>query len=274
MNAEFKEVGSEAGKYGIELVPGKNYTPILQKEIESRRNKLLAIEKAISTLDSSRVFERILELERELEVAKRESAEIEKRIEVLRSAESRGSRALSEVKRILGEIVDERLAELSPLFKELYSRLRPHIDWPDISYHIRGDVRRFLSLKVGEELNPRFMFSSGQRRAAGLAFLLAVHLSRSWCRLSTLILDDPVHHIDDFRALILIELLAAIRRSGQQLICTTEDSALADLLCRRLRSSETHEGCLINLEYKPGEGIKVASIREIHPFPAEVILSA
>jgi hypothetical protein len=274
VNAEFKELESEVRKYGIGPAPGKNYPPILQKEIESRRNKLLAIEKAISTIESSRVFERILELQRELEVAKRESAEIEKRIEVLRSAESRGSRALSEVKRVLGEIVDERLAELSPLFKELYSRLRPHIDWPDISYHIRGDIRRFLSLKVGEELNPRFMFSSGQRRAAGLAFLLAVHLSRSWCRLSTLILDDPVHHIDDFRALNLVELLAAMRRSGRQLICTTEDSALADLLCRRLRSSETDEGRLINLEYKAGEGIKVASMREIYPFPAEVILSA
>lgn len=274
VNAEFKELESEVRKYGIGLAPGKNYPPILQKEIESRRNKLLAIEKAISTIESSRVFERILELERELEAARRESAEFEKRIEVLRSAESRGLRALSEVKRILGEIVDERLAELSPLFKEIYSRLRPHIDWPEISYHIRGDVRRFLSLKVGEELNPRFMFSSGQRRAAGLAFLLAVHLSRSWCRLSSLVLDDPIHHIDDFRALNLVELLAAIRRSGEQLICTTEDSALADLLCRRLRSIETDEGCLINLEYKPGEGVKVASCRQIYPFPGEVILSA
>jgi DNA repair exonuclease SbcCD ATPase subunit len=274
VNVEFNELESEARKYGIGPAPGKNYPPILQKEIESRRNKLLAIEKAISTIESSKVFERILELERELEVTRRESAEIEKRNEVLRSAESRGLRALSEVKRILGEIVDERLAELSPLLKELYSRLRPHIDWPEISYHIRGDVRRFLSLKVGEELNPRFMFSSGQRRAAGLAFLLAVHLSRSWCRLFSLVLDDPIHHIDDYRALNLVELLAAIRRSGEQLICTTEDSALADLLCRRLRSVETDEGCLINLEYKPGEGVKVASCRQIYPFPGEVILSA
>jgi chromosome segregation protein len=72
----------------------------------------------------------------------------------------------------------------------------------------------------------------------------------------------------------LVELLAAIRRSGQQLICTTEDSALADLLCRRLRSSETDEGCLINLEYKVGEGVKVASCQQIYPFPAEVILTA
>ena len=76
------------------------------------------------------------------------------------------------------------------------------------------------------------------------------------------------------RALNLVELLAAIRRSGLQIICTTEDSALAELLCRRLRSSEADEGCLINMEYEPGEGIRVASSRQIYPFPAEVILSA
>lgn len=274
INAEFGDVENELRKYGVGPITGKNYLPMLQREIENRRSKVLGIEKAISTIESSKVFDRIRELERELEVSKRQSVEIEKRIERFRLTENRASRALSEVKRILGEIVDERLAEMSPLFKELYSRLLPHIDWPEISYHIRGDVRRFLSLKVGEDLNPRFMFSSGQRRAAGLAFLLSVHLSRSWCRLSSLILDDPIHHIDDFRALHLVELLAAIRRSGQQVICTTEDSALADLLCRRLRSSEADEGCLINVEYKPGEGVKVASTHRIFPFPEEVLLSA
>jgi len=274
IKAEFYEVENEVTKHGIGPSPREGYSAMLHGEIENRRNRLLAIEKAVSTIQSSKVFERILEIERELEVAKRESVEIEKRIERFRLTENRASRAASEMKRILGEIVDERLAELSPLFKELYSRLRPHIDWPEISYHIRGDVRRFLSLKVGEDLNPRFMFSSGQRRAAGLAFLLAVHLSRSWCRLSSLILDDPIHHIDDFRALNFVELLAAIRRLGQQVVCTTEDSALADLLCRRLRSSEADEGCLINVEYKPGEGVKVASTHRIFPFPEEVLLSA
>jgi hypothetical protein len=37
-------------------------------------------------------------------------------------------------------------------------------------------VRRFLKLEVGSELNPQFIFSSGQRRATGLAFVLSVNL--------------------------------------------------------------------------------------------------
>jgi len=160
-------------------------------------------------------------------------------------------------------MVDEQLAALSPLLVELYERLRPHVDWQKVRYNLRGDVRRMLSLEVGRGLNPNFVFSSGQRRAAGLAFLLAIHLSRNWCKLKTLILDDPVQHVDDYRALHLTELLAAVRRSGEQVICTVEDTALAELLARRLRSSYGDEGVVITLHYEPGQGATIADTRAV-----------
>jgi hypothetical protein len=47
----------------------------------------------------------------------------------------------------------------------------------------------------------------------------------------------PAEDRYDYRALNLVEVLAAIRRSGRQVIIAVEDAALADLLCRRLRSS-------------------------------------
>lgn len=72
--------------------------------------------------------------------------------------------------------------------------------------------------------------------AAGLSFLLAVHLSRPWCAWQSLLLDDPVQHIDDYRAVNLAEVITAVRRTGEQVIVAVEDPALADLLCRRLRS--------------------------------------
>lgn len=74
-------------------------------------------------------------------------------------------------------MIDEQLAAVSPLLAELFQRLRPHVDWRAVRYNLRGDVRRMLSFEVGDGLNPSFVFSSGHRRAAGLAFLLAFHLS-------------------------------------------------------------------------------------------------
>src|SRR3546814_2462630 len=106
---------------------------------------------------------------------------------------------------------------------ELYRRLRPHPIWRDIEYSIRGDVRRFLKLKVGDELNPQFLFSSGQRRATGLAFLLSVNLSLAWSRWRTIMLDDPVQHVDDFRTVHLAELAAQLVAEGRQIVCRSEE---------------------------------------------------
>ena len=159
-------------------------------------------------------------------------------------------------------------------FKELYRRLRPHADWTEIKSDFGGKVRGSLNFTVGDGHNVQFLFSSGQRRAAGLAFLLAIHLSRRWCRWKSLLLDDPVQHIDDYRALNLVEVLAAIRRSGRQVIIAVEDAALADLLCRRLRSSIGEIGRRFELRASKTGTSEIASTQDIYPMPREVLRRA
>ena len=158
-----------------------------------------------------------------------------------------------------------------PLLKELYRRLRPHADWTEINSDFGGKVRGSLNFTVGEGRNPQFLFSSGQRRAAGLAFLLAVHLSRPWCHWRTLLLDDPVQHVDDYRALNLVEVLAAIRRSGRQVVVAVEDSALADLLCRRLRSSSTEPGRRYDLGYGADGSAKIVAMFDVLPLQRDAL---
>ena len=131
-----------------------------------------------------------------------------------------------------------------------------------------------LSFEVGDGLNPSFVFSSGQRRAAGLAFLLAVHLSRPWCRFESLILDDPVQHVDDFRALNLTEVLTAIRKYGQQIICCVEDEALGQLMCRRLRSGTTSIGRLVRMQYDCEQGVTKIFETEIRPSRHHILVTA
>src|SRR3546814_499337 len=151
-----------------------------------------------------------------------------------RKAEASAQALHDAARRAAGETLDRRLDRVLPLMSELYRRLRPHPIWRDIEYSIRGDVRRFLKLKVGDELNPQFLFSSGQRRATGLAFLLSVNLSLAWSRWRTIMLDDPVQHVDDFRTVHLAELAAQLVAEGRQIVCAVEDAALAELLSRRL----------------------------------------
>jgi hypothetical protein len=71
-----------------------------------------------------------------------------------------------------------------------------------------------------------------------------------------------------------VEVLSAIRQTGRQVICTTEDPELAKLLSRRLRSLENQEGVLITLDYEPENGIKILDQKTIFPLPKMAIMAA
>ncbi|CAG9226315.1 hypothetical protein PSAB6_460038 [Paraburkholderia sabiae] len=243
----------------------------LEKVISLERDRLINLERALLVLEASQAVSRMSSIESNISALRAEIEKLAQAVSQSQNAVTAAREIERSVKRVSAEIIDERLAQISPLLNELYQRLRPHTDWRTIDYSIRGDVRRFLSLKVGDGLNPQFVFSSGQRRAAGLAFLLSVHLARAWTPFRSLLLDDPVQHIDDFRALHLVEVLAALRLDGRQIICAVEDPALADLLCRRLVSTSTEGGRRLDIDLGPVGTTSVVVAQEIHPMPVGVL---
>lgn len=177
-------------------------------------------------------------------------------------------------KTVANQILTEQFDTVMPLLKELYRRLRPHAGWAEIESDFGGKIRGSLNFTVGDGHNPQFLFSSGQRRAAGLAFLLAVHLSRPWCNWRSLLMDDPVQHIDDYRALNLVEVLTAIRRTGRQVIVAVEDVALADVLCRRLRSGSGDFGRHFELRTSETGTAEIAHVQDVYPMPRLVLRPA
>jgi chromosome segregation protein len=238
------------------------------------QERLARLERALFILDASSAIDRVNALESRLaslrERVDHESgklADAEKAVEAARQIDA-SSRAVA------NQMLTEQFDTVMPLLKELYRRLRPHADWIEIESDFGGKVRGSLNFTVGDGHNVQFLFSSGQRRAAGLAFLLAIHLSRRWCLWDSLLLDDPVQHIDDYRALNLVEVLSAIRRTGRQVIIAVEDSALADLLCRRLRSSISETGRRFELQTSKKGTSEIAGIQDIYPMPREVLRPA
>lgn len=243
----------------------------LEQAISRERDRLIDLERALLVLEASQAVSRMSSIESNISALRAEIEKLAQAVGQSQIAVTAAREIERSVRRVSAEIIDERLAQISPLLNELYQRLRPHADWRTIDYSIRGDVRRFLSLRVGDGLNPQFVFSSGQRRAAGLAFLLSVHLARAWTPLRSLLLDDPVQHIDDFRALHLVEVLAALRLDGRQIICAVEDPALADLLCRRLVSTATEGGRRVDIDLGPLGATSMVTEQEIHPMPLGVL---
>jgi chromosome segregation protein len=237
----------------------------INHRIAQLQQSLAAAQKDLRVLDT-------LRLSADLDRALRADADANVR---LNRAQDRLSRALrteagaqrlrDAAVRAAGETLDVRLERMLPLMSELYRRLRPHTMWNDIEYSIRGDVRRFLKLQVGDELNPQFIFSSGQRRATGLAFLLSVNLSVAWSKWRSILLDDPMQHVDDFRTVHLAELCAQLVSDGRQIICAVEDAALADLLCRRLPTARLGDAKRITLGQDANGAIAIVAERPIVP---------
>ena len=222
----------------------------LQTESTAIANYLRLLETTSATQGLARVTESVTHAREWVQRA-------EIRLGRARLAETRAKALHDAVRRAAAETLDQRLDRVLPLMAELYKRLRPHPVWEDIEYSVRGDVRRFLRLKVGGDVNPQFVFSSGQRRATGLAFLLSINLAIAWNRWRSILLDDPVQHVDDFRTVHLAEVLAHLCQGGRQIVCAVEDSALADLMCRRLSTSNQTSGKRITLGNGPDGSLSI-----------------
>ena len=237
----------------------------LLKHIEELKNEEVIIANQIKILDTislNRVLTKALE---DKKGATDQVKRAEARLGRVRLADMRAKAIHDAVRRAAAESLDQRLDRVLPLMSELYKRLRPHPVWDDIEYSVRGDVKRFLKLQVGRGVNPQFVFSSGQRRATGLAFLLSMNLSIAWSRWHSILLDDPVQHVDDFRSVHLAEVLAHLCQSGRQIVCAVEDSALADLMCRRLSSSNELAGKRVTLGNENNGLLSIKNEREVPP---------
>lgn len=257
-------------RYGLNPVNAAN-PDALDGELLEESEQLVELERALNALAASRAVDALTSVDARVSLFRRQADAAADELARAQSAVASAKSLEKSVRRSAGEIVDERLASISPLLNEIYQRLRPHANWRSIDYSIRGDVRRFLSLKVGDDLNPQFVFSSGQRRAAGLAFLLSVHLARPWSRWETLMLDDPVQHIDDFRALQLVEVLSSLRQVGRQIVVAVEDEALADLLCRRMLSTPEQGGRRYTIDFNERGAADVTARLEVPPMAPGIL---
>lgn len=267
--AEAKGIESAYARFGI--VAPADKPEVAEREIARLQEETTQLEQALYILESSSAHDRVASLQRRESELRLMLDDERAKLAAAEKAHEAARQMKNAAVTVANELLTEQFDTVMPLLKELYRRLRPHTAWREIETDFGGKIRATLNFTVGDGRNPQFLFSSGQRRAAGLAFLLAIHLSRPWCALRSLWLDDPVQHVDDYRALNLVEVLSAIRRSGRQVIVAVEDAALADLLCRRLRSSVEEPGRRFELATDSGGSGVISKQIEILPMPDGVL---
>ena len=167
-------------------------------------------------------------------------------------------------------ILMEQFDTVMPLLKELYRRLRPHSHWTEIGSDFGGRVRGSLNFTVGDGQNPQFRVAASGERQVWLFFspftslvLGAACVHCYWmirCSISTITVRS-----------ILSRFCLLIRGSGHQVIVAVEDTSLADLLCRRLRSRATEIGRRYELRGAPTGASYIETMADILPMSRDVL---
>ena len=128
-------------------LPGSDINHITKEmsELEVERTSIARNLRILDAISVSRLLARAIEDEKS---ARDRISRAEMRLGRARLAEGRAKAIYDAARRAAAETLDQRLERVLPLMSELYKRMRPHPIWQDIEYSIRGDVRRFLKLRL------------------------------------------------------------------------------------------------------------------------------
>jgi DNA repair exonuclease SbcCD ATPase subunit len=181
------------------------------------------------------------EIEDQIETLQKQVGEIESEIEAKTETRDLANKYLEQLQKATERFVGQRLDSVSALLQKIYSKVIPHPTFrtvrltPSFSYN-RGRLNPYVSDpdRDFDDRDPFAVMSSSQINVVALSIFLALNLGVKNVPLRTLMLDDPLQSLDDINLLGLMDLVRRVREH-RQMILSTHDSRLADLLKRKLR---------------------------------------
>ena len=257
----------------------KSLLSLLPARPEAQRDPIGAAEKFKAELD-----ELTMRLERVAGALFR-IQQGEKRVEALVAQESTREERLNEVggaltaeeekvrqaegvRKSLGNKVTAVMRDVANgstgLINEIYSRLEVHPTFREFGFHTQrhyeaGHLRPWVYDRRRErEGNALHVLSAAQLNSLAICLFLALNLEHN-AKLKTAILDDPVQSLDDINLLSLADVLRTVR-TRRQVIVSTHDHTLAELLLRKLRPLHDDDATVVITVDQWGElGPRVSS---------------
>jgi exonuclease SbcC len=197
----------------------------------------------VTTLESKREELRgvISSVEKDM---KEKTRKIEKFREVTNEAESWISALSESVNIAVRTKIDAHQPEIVRLFKAM-------IPCPYLFEKVtlkREETGIRLGLRYrGQEKDagePRFFLSYAQANVLALSIFLSLSGKQNWSKLETILLDDPVQHLDDLDAVAFLDNLRTMALGGfgpkKQIIVSTCDKNLYLLMIRKFRLLEAN----------------------------------
>jgi DNA repair protein SbcC/Rad50 len=190
----------------------------------------------VTTLESEREDLRgvISSIEKDM---KEKTSKIEKFREVTNEAENWISALSESVNIAVRTKIDAHQPEIVRLFKAMIPC--PYLFEKVTLKHEETGIRLGLRYR-GQEKDagePRFFLSSAQANVLALSIFLSFAMDQNWSKLDTILLDDPVQHLDDLDAVAFLDNLraTALGKFGhrKQIVVSTCDKNLYLLMIRK-----------------------------------------
>lgn len=160
----------------------------------------------------------------------------------------------AEVKKSKDEQFDCIKLEIEKYFNldivnKIYKLIEPHPEFTQVDFKLMDDYLGLDIICKNEsdiKESPILYFSSAQVNILSLSIFLAITIENT-SALSTIIMDDPVQHLDSLNELSFIDLLRIISSSlKKQVIISTHSQQFFDL-CKRKLNSDFHLSKFIDL---------------------------
>ena len=149
------------------------------------------------------------------------------------------------------DVTTFRFKAIEPLVRDIYSRLDPHpafkmIGFKHDMYYGKGTSNPVVrDIAAGVEADPLIVFSASQANIAALSYFLAMSLGAGERALPFVLLDDPLHSMDDVNVLGFADLCRFLR-ANRQLVLSTHDRRIANLLRRKLAPRDPRDRTIIH----------------------------
>jgi hypothetical protein len=270
-------IESEAYKNSCEILGLAADVPLsgVQNALTSIVEKIKGLRALAELVDSYVSSQKKLLLDKEIDATQSELAQAEDEEATLvddrnsfTEAEKTASGWVTVLERKVDSIVSERLALYQPQIFNLFKRMvaNPFLfQNVGMKYDSEGIglslTYQGLARESGE---PLFFLSAAQANVLAISIFLSFASAQTWSKLDTLLLDDPVQHLDDLDALAFIDslrtLTLGIGSRRKQIVVSTCDRNLYLLMIRKLGLLET-DGLRLTGISLVDQGIDGPSIR-------------
>lgn len=170
-----------------------------------------------------------------------EVAERQEAIRLRNATYEEATSVISALRDANDSLVAEQLTHVEPILQRVFSAVDPHPTFRAVNFLTRTERGRGrLWTTLGDapggiaDADPATVLSSSQLNVLAVSVFLALNLAIPTLPLQLVALDDPLQSLDNVNLLGLTDLLRRVKESRQVMV-STHDSRLANLLERKLR---------------------------------------